>query len=108
MPEVVACVIHEERAPGRYRNFVAFRDGSCDRSPCGTCFAAFMALLHEQGRLEPGTWAECENVLGLSFRGRLLARAGELVPELVGSAFITGEHWFRIDALDPLRHGFML
>lgn len=108
MPEVVACVIHEERGPGRYRDFVAFRDGSCDRSPCGSCFAALMALLHEQGRLEPGTWTECESVLGLSFRGRLLARAGELVPELVGSAFITGEHWFRIDALDPLRHGFVL
>jgi proline racemase len=107
-PEVVACVVYERRAPGRYRDFVAFRDGTCDRSPCGSCFAALMGLLHERGRLAPGEWTECENVLGLGFRGRLLRERGALVPELVGRAFVTGEHRFRIDSRDPLRHGFVL
>lgn len=107
-PEVVACVIYEQRAAGRFRDFVAFRDASCDRSPCGSCFAALMALLYERGMLAPGTWIECENVLGLSFRGRLLGASDPLVPQLVGWAFITGEHRFRVDSRDPLRHGFEL
>jgi len=67
-----------------------------------------MAQLQSTGRLRLGQWIECENLLGLAFRGRLVERAGELVPELSGSAFITGEHRFRIDSRDPLRHGFKL
>ena len=34
--------------------------------------------------------------------------ANELIPQLSGWAFITGEHRFRIDSRDPLRHGFQL
>ncbi len=107
-PEVVSSVIYAERGPGRYRDLVIFRDSSVDRSPCGTCFSALMAQLHSVGRLELDTWVKCENLLGLGFRGRLQDRAGELIPTIAGSAFITGEHRFRVDAKDPLRHGFQL
>jgi proline racemase len=107
-PEVVSSLIYAKLGPGRYRDLVVFRDHSVDRSPCGSCFSALMAQLFATRRLRTGEWVECENLLGLSFKGRLVERAGELIPELSGWAFITGEHRFRVDSRDPLRHGFQL
>jgi proline racemase len=106
--EVVSALIYARLAPRRFRDLVVFRDQSVDRSPCGSCVSAFMAYLHATRRLKTGEWIECENLLGLAFRARLIDRSGELIPELSGSAFITGEHRFRIDSRDPLRHGFQL
>lgn len=106
--EVVSSLVYAKVGPGRYRDLVVFRDHSVDRSPCGSCFAALMAQLHATRRLRLEQWVECENLLGLAFRGRLTERAGELIPHLSGSAFITGEHRFRIDTRDPLRFGFQL
>ena len=105
---VVSALIYSRIAPGRYRDLVVFRDFSVDRSPCGSCFAALMANLHAKRRLRLDEWIDCENLLGLAFRGRLVERDGRLIPQLSGSAFITGEHRFRIDSRDPLRHGFQL
>jgi len=107
-PEVVSALIHARLGPRRFRDLVVFRDHSVDRSPCGSCVSAFMAHMHATGGLKTGEWIECENLLGLGFRARLRERAGELIPDLLGSAFITGEHRFRIDPRDPLRHGFQL
>jgi proline racemase len=107
-PEVVSALVYSKLGAGHYRDLVVFRDHSVDRSPCGSCFSALMAQLHATRRLRLDEWVECENLLGLSFRGRLVDRGGELVPQLSGSAFITGEHRFRIDSRDPLRHGFQL
>ena len=106
--EVVSTLIYSRLGAGRYRDLVVFRDHSVDRSPCGSCFSALMAQLHATGKLRLGEWVECENLLGLSFRGRLVDRGGALTPQLSGSAFITGEHRFRIDSRDPLRYGFQL
>jgi proline racemase len=106
--EVVSSLIYSKLGPDRYRDLVVFRDHSVDRSPCGSCFSALMAQLHAMRKLPVDRWIECENLLGLSFRGRLIERGGELIPQLAGWAFITGEHRFRIDSRDPLRHGFQL
>jgi proline racemase len=105
---VVSALIYSKIAPSRYRDLVVFRDFSVDRSPCGSCFAALMAHLHATRALRLDEWIECENLLRLAFRGRLVERAGKLIPQISGSAFITGEHRFRIDSRDPLRHGFQL
>jgi len=106
--EVVSTLIYSRLGAGRYRDLVVFRDHSVDRSPCGSCFSALMAQLHSTRKLRLDEWVECENLLSLFFRGRLVDRGGELIPQLSGSAFITGEHRFRIDSRDPLRHGFQL
>ena len=104
----VSALIYSKITATRYRDLVVFRDFSVDRSPCGSCFAALMAALHATDRLRLDAWIECENLLGLAFRGRLVERSGALIPHLSGSAFITGEHRFRIDSRDPLRFGFQL
>ena len=105
---VVSALVYARLGKGRYRDLVVFRDNSVDRSPCGSCVAALMACLHSRRRLRAGEWIECENLLGLAFRARLVERNGELIPHIEGSAFITGEHRFHIDPRDPLRFGFQL
>jgi proline racemase len=107
-PRVVSALIYARLGKARYRDLVVFRDNSVDRSPCGSCVAAFMASMHARRRLKVGEWIECENLLGLAFRAHLMERGGELIPHLEGSAFITGEHRFHVDPRDPLRFGFQL
>ena len=54
-----------------------------------------------------------ESLIGTQFRGRLAGRTavGEyqaIVPEIEGSAWITGEHTFLVDDADPLGEGFRI
>jgi proline racemase len=54
-----------------------------------------------------------ESLIGTRFTGRVSSRTevGELqaiVPEIEGSAWITGEHTFLVDETDPLKDGFRI
>ena len=94
-------------------NVTVFADAEVDRSPCGTGTAAVMAVLSEMGVLsEEGTFAH-ESIVGTLFTGRIAGRVqvadrAAIVPEIQGSAWITGEHTFLIDGDDPLKAGFRL
>ena len=95
------------------RNVTIFADAEVDRSPCGTGTAAVMAVLSEMGVLSEDAPFVHESIVGTLFAGRIAARCrvGEfaaIVPEIQGSAWITGEHTFLIDGDDPLRAGFRL
>jgi trans-L-3-hydroxyproline dehydratase len=102
------------RAPGAHlRNVTIFADAEVDRSPCGTGTAAVMAVLDEMGVLGGDAPFVHESIIGTCFSGRVAARTriGDhpaIVPEIAGSAWITGEHTFLIDGDDPLRAGFRL
>lgn len=101
-------------AGAHLRNVTIFADAEVDRSPCGSGTAAVMAVLDEMGVLQSDDAAFVhESVIGTQFRGRVVARQrvgdhSAIVPEIAGSAWITGEHTFLIDADDPLRAGFRL
>jgi proline racemase len=95
------------------RNVTIFADAEVDRSPCGTGTAAVMAVLEAMGLLSENRPFVHESIIGTRFTGRLASRTtvGELqaiVPEISGSAWITGEHTFLIEDDDPLREGFRL
>jgi proline racemase len=95
------------------RNLTVFADAEVDRSPCGTGTSAVMAVLDAMGLLPPDQAFVHESLIGTLFRGRITRRTqvGELpaiVPEIEGSAWITGEHTFLIDDEDPLREGFRI
>ena len=95
------------------RNVTIFADAEVDRSPCGTGTAAVMAVLSEMGVLAEDAPFVHESIVGTLFVGRIAGRRpiGEfaaIVPEIQGSAWITGEHTFLIDGDDPLRAGFRL
>src|SRR5690349_10473096 len=95
------------------RNVTIFADAEVDRSPCGTGTAAVMAVLNDMGLLLDDVPFVHESIVGTTFRGRVVDRVlvGEknaIVPEIEGSAWITGEHTFLIDGDDPLKSGFRL
>jgi proline racemase len=95
------------------RNVTIFAEAEVDRSPCGTGTAAVMAVLSEMGVLGDEAAFVHESIVGTLFRGRIVGRiaVGErpaIVPEIQGSAWITGEHTFLIDGDDPLKAGFRL
>jgi trans-L-3-hydroxyproline dehydratase len=95
------------------RNVTVFADAEVDRSPCGTGTCAVMAVLDAMGLLLPDHAFTHESIVSTTFRGRILSRTqvGDLpaiVPEIEGSAWITGEHTFIVSGDDPLRAGVRL
>jgi len=95
------------------RNVCIFAEGEVDRSPTGTGVSGRVALEHAKGRLNVGEAFVIESLIGTSFTGRVVRETtfGEysaVVPEVEGSAFITGRHEFLLDTNDPLKGGFLL
>ena len=101
----------DERAD--LRNVTIFADAEVDRSPCGTGTAAVMAVVDAMGLLAADKPFVHESLIGTRFTGRVTNHTvvGEhqaIVPEIEGSAWITGEHTFIVDDSDPLKNGFRL
>jgi proline racemase len=95
------------------RNVTIFADAEVDRSPCGTGTAAVMAVIDAMGLLSGDRPFVHASLIGTRFNGRVTSRTlvGEhpaIVPEIEGSAWITGEHTFLVDHNDPLREGFRI
>ena len=95
------------------RNVTVFGNGAIDRSPSGTGTSAVMAVLDAMGLLPDQDVFVHESLIGSLFRGRIARRTqvGEfaaIVPEVEGTARITGEHTFYIDDDDSLKDGFAL
>lgn len=88
-------------------------DGQIDRSPCGTGTCAKLATLYAKGQLKIGEPFRYESVINTKFIGKVLreTKVGDypaIVPEITGSAYITGYSQFMIDNDDPVKHGFSL
>jgi len=102
-----------ERKDADLRNVTVFADAEVDRSPCGTGTCAVMAVLDAMGLLRPDRPFGHESIIGTLFTGRVAGRTrvgdyDAILPELEGSAWITGEHTFLVDDEDPLSGGFRL
>jgi trans-L-3-hydroxyproline dehydratase len=90
-----------------------FADGQIDRSPTGTGVSGRLAIQHKRGNLEVGEEFAVESIVGSVFRGkitktRVYAGYDAVVPQIRGSAYITGRNEFVIDPEDPLRDGFLI
>jgi len=85
-----------------------------DRSPCGTGTSGRMAVLFARNKLGLNEDFVNESITGTTFRGRLIGKTkvGEypaVVPEITGSAYITGFNHFVLDPDDPFgSKGFLL
>ncbi len=91
---------------------IAFFQGF-DRSPCGTGTSARMAALHARGELKINQPFVHESIIGTLFRGQIVGetKIGDfpaIVPEITGSAYITGIHQFLVSQDDPLKDGFLV
>ena len=95
-------------------NAVVIPPGVVCRSPCGTGTCAKLAQLYSQGRLKAGEEFVHQSAMnGTLFKGRVIeeTKIGKfqaVIPEVTGSAYVTGMHTFLIDPDDPLQEGFRL
>jgi len=97
-----------DRPDADSKNFVLCPGEAYDRSPCGTGTSATMAVLHEKGKLLPGSEWRQEGITGSVFTGWLVRRGEDLVPHIRGTAYITGETTLHFDPSDPFRLGIPL
>jgi trans-L-3-hydroxyproline dehydratase len=96
-----------------YRNVCVFADGEVDRSPTGTGVSGRIAIDAARGVLGAGETIRIESVVGGIFSGVFndTAHVGEypaVVPEITGSAYITGRSTLWIDPEDQLGSGFLI
>jgi len=95
------------------RNVCVFAEGEVDRSPTGTGVSARIAIERARGRLTPGQAFVVESIIGTRFTGRIARELKwegyeAVVPEIEGSAWITGRSELLIAPDDPLAEGFIL
>ena len=99
------------RDPEAHLLTVAVIGGAVRRCPSGTATAALMAVLDAMGLLQEDQTFVNESLTGALFRGRIVRRTeigdrSAIVPEVAGTAWITGEHTFLLNEDDPFREGF--
>ncbi len=95
------------------RNVCIFAEGEVDRSPTGTGVSARLAIHHARREIGQGESMTIESILGTTFRGSVARPVtfgpyDAVIPEVEGSAWITGVHTFCIDPADPLKNGFIM
>tara|TARA_B100000029_G_scaffold215179_1_gene212998 strand:- start:312 stop:1328 length:1017 start_codon:yes stop_codon:yes gene_type:complete len=95
------------------KNTVVIRPGKLDRSPCGTGTSARLALLRYKKEIEIGEKMISKSIIGSSFESYVESETREysklmVIPNIKGSAFITGEQILYKDDKDPFPQGYRL
>jgi trans-L-3-hydroxyproline dehydratase len=114
----ILCEKPAQAEPGLHsRNVCIFAEGEVDRSPTGTGVSGRAAIHHARGDLAAGETITIESLVGSRFDvrvvettsvGSVAAAIPAVIPEVTGSAWITGRHEFLLDPNDPFREGFLL
>ena len=95
------------------RNVCVFADGEVDRSATGSGVSARVALHHARGEVALNETINIESILGTVMSVRAVESTkfgpyGAVVPEVGGTAFITGRSEFYFDPKDALKGGFLV
>ena len=94
------------------RNVCIFAEGEVDRSPTGTGVSGRVAMEFAKGTLGMNRSMNIESILGTTFDAKVIKKTkygkfDAVIPEVEGSAHITGKHKFIIDPTDKLKDGFI-
>ncbi len=94
------------------RNVCIFAEGEVDRSPTGSGVSARAAIHHLKGGLKPGETITIESILDTLMEVRIVNTVmygphNAVIPEVSGTASITGQNRFYFDPDDPLQKGFI-
>jgi proline racemase len=107
-------LVHElPDSEGMSPNALVWGPGQVDAAPCGSGTCARLALFHHRGLMGVGSTFVSQGLLGLSFTARI---AGEtevegqraILPEITGTAHLTGFSQILFDPEDPVRAGYLL
>jgi len=94
------------------RNVCVFAEGEVDRSATGSGVSARAALHYAKGELPLNEKITIESILGSTMTVQAIARTTfgpfeAVIPEVSGTASLTGRNEFWFDPDDPLRRGFI-
>lgn len=106
-------LFYERIDKSHFKDIVIGRTGGVDRSPCGAGSGALAALQSVKGEIASNEEIDIEGIIGTHFGARIVRQAKVStyaggVPQVSGSAYVTGFHQFVLDADDPLKEGFVL
>lgn len=95
------------------RNVCIFADGEVDRSPTGSGVSGRMAIHYLRDEISIGERMHIESITDSVFIGSVVEEVDfgpfkAVIPEVEGTAFITGMHTFVLDPKDPVKNGFIL
>lgn len=94
------------------RNVCVFADGEVDRSPTGTGVSSRLSVMFARGEIGVGDEIPIESIVGSTFTGRIAQVVqGDpitIIPEVSGSAHITGRSEYWLDPTDELGRGFLV
>ncbi len=95
------------------RNVCVFADGEVDRCPTGSGVSGRLPIHYHRGEIGLGEEMTIESIIGSKFRGSIVREEkfgpfNAVIPEVQGTAHITGTHEFIIDPKDDLKYGFLL
>ena len=95
------------------RNVCIFADGEVDRCPTGSGVSGRMAIHYARNEIELGETMAIESITGSVFKGSVISEENygpykAVIPQVEGTAHITGAHTFYIDPDDPMKEGFLL
>lgn len=95
------------------RNVCVFAEGEVDRSPTGSGVSGRIAIENARKTIKKDQVITIESITDSTFNCSLVAEQDfgtfkAVIPQVEGTAFITGTNTFIIDPKDPMKYGFIL
>ena len=95
------------------KNVCIFAEGEVDRCPTGSGVSGRMAIHKARNEINFGETMTIESITGSVFKGSVVSEEDygpfhAVIPQVEGTAHITGMHTFCIDPDDPMKIGFIL
>lgn len=95
------------------RNVCVFAEGEVDRSPTGSGVSGRIAIEKARNTIDYNSKLTIESITGSVFNCSLISEKeygpfNAVIPQVEGTAHITGMNTFIIDPNDPMKNGFIL
>ena len=94
------------------KNVCVFADGEVDRCPTGSGVSGRKAIHKTRSEINYGQSMKIRSIVNSEFTGSIVKEIDygpyeAVIPQVEGTAYITGQHTFIIDPDDPLKEGFI-
>ncbi len=95
------------------KNVCIFAEGEVDRCPTGSGVSGRMAIHKARKEIDYGEKMIIESITGSKFKGSIISEEDygsfkAVIPQVEGTAHITGMQTFVLDPNDPMKDGFIL
>ena len=110
---VVGVSFYEDLGNKLARNVMIAENDIFDRSPCGTGTCGRLAVLNANGMMGVGETLRNTSIIGTEFKGKIAGRIKvqgneAILPEVTGTAYLTGISDLIVSDGDKLAHGYVV